>query len=206
MGEQSEQPNFVIRASIARSNDGWFPFGGVMTTPNGEYVATVRGRFPAEFFDLKTARRRGRPKNQPRKVAIHLHECMAFCEIEQTGESKTSARVRAARAMSLGGDDEKEAAKYIREHSQHQDVKSALDGFHVALIFAGDSTGDGRLAIAVRKDAIFEWTSKGLRVKGCVWICQWGSGMSEYGNVDCVIPIENAPRDAATLVAEVMNL
>ncbi|MCK0508484.1 hypothetical protein [Aromatoleum anaerobium] len=205
MTQQIPTPLFKIHASVAKSHDGSYPFGGVMTGQNGEYLATVRGRFPKEFFELKKARRRGRPSNQPRKVAIHLHEKMALCGAETTGESKTSARVRAARALCLGGDDEKEAAKYIRTHARHAGVEAALDGFQSILTFSGDAGGDGRLAIVVRKDAILEWTGNGLRVKGRVWLCQWGGGRAEHGDIDCFIPIDSPPAYAAECVASIMS-
>lgn len=146
-------------------------FGGLMSI-DGQPIGPVTGEFPAEL--LATSRRRkGRPKNEPLKVAIALHEYMALSDIHKTGESKRHARVRAARALSIGGDEDN-AEKYIRTHAKHDTALAVMSDYNTLLTWGGDAEGDGRAARLFRRDANIRIVSGTLHVSGKAWGCHWG--------------------------------
>jgi len=149
---------------------------------DGLHLARVTGTGPAELFaTLKP--RKGRPKNEPLKVAIALHEWMALEAARKTGESKRLARIRAARALSIGGDDDN-AEKYIRTHAKHDTAMAAMSDYDRLMTWSGDATGDGRAALLLRRDASIHIAGDFLHMRGMVWRCEWGSREALCGSVD----------------------
>lgn len=161
---------------------------------DGEAVGPVTGALISDVFSA-SRRRKGRPKNEPLKVAIALHEIMALSAIHETGQTRRLARIGAARALSIGGDDDN-AEKYVRTHAKHEMVKEALDDHYRVLTCDGDSNGDGRLALALRDDASLRVVGDALYIRGMAWGCQWGHREAFCGFINCV-----ARTDAPHLLA-----
>lgn len=162
---------------------------------DGQGVGPVTGELIGDVFST-SRRRRGRPKNEPLKVAIALHELMALSAIHEEGHSRRFARTLAARALSIGGDDD-DAEKYVRTHAKHKTAVAALSGYDLVLTFDGDSVGDGRLALALRRDATLRIIGDEISVSGFAWGCQWGQREALSGSVDFVVRT-----DAPQLLAE----
>ena len=163
---------------------------------DGLHLARITGTAPAEFF-ATIKPRKGRPKNEPLKVAIALHERMALEAARETGESKRLARIRAARALSIGGDDDN-AEKYIRTHAKHDTAMAAMSDYDRTMTWSGDATGDGRGALLLRRDAIIQIAGDSLHVRGMVWRCQWGERTAHCESIHLILTTD-APHLLAML-------
>lgn len=173
--------------------DGSVPYAGLLTTQNGDYVATVSGVLPKDFLEKTTPlRRRGRPKNEPKSVAYLLHELI--CEsMVQDGEGLriTAIRAEAAEAIGVGSrDDPEESGRYIRRQANSETARAATADFNKIMIIQGDAGGSGRLGILLHKEAHVRRGESGLIVHGVMWICQWGNREARYCRADNVqVPI-----------------
>lgn len=64
------EPGLTIRAIGTTQPDGSFLWGGVMFGPSGQEFGAVTGRLPREIIQTREARRRGRPKDEKKKVSL----------------------------------------------------------------------------------------------------------------------------------------
>lgn len=188
-----KRPVITINA-VGRVVGNRYEFGGYMSL-DGNAVGPVTGELIGDVF-ATSRRRKGRPKNEPLKVAIALHEIMALSAIhEEAGQTRRLARIEAARALSIGGDDD-DAEKYVRTHAKHEMAKAALDGHNRVLTVGGDSNGDGRLVLALRDDASLRVVGDALHIRGTAWGCGWRQREAFCGLINCV-----ARTDAPHLLA-----
>lgn len=175
------------------------PYAGIATLPDGRYLSSFIGNIPSHWIK---ARRRGRPRNEGAKVAFALHELLVIALSQDDGIARKALRTNAARAMRVGGASDADAEKYIRTEAKHESARKALEDHRWIMMFAGDDDGDGRLILAIRKDALLQRVPEGLRLAGYVWICQWGKKKAEYGRGDWLIPINKPAPDIDEIVAE----
>lgn len=180
----SQKRSVITINAVGRVVGDRYEFGGYMSL-DGNAVGPVTGELIGDVF-ATSRRRKGRPKNEPLKVAIALHEIMALSAIHETGQTRRLARIQAARALSIGGDDD-DAEKYIRTHAKHEMAKAALDDHDRVLTFGGDSNGDGRLALALRDDASLCVVGDALHIRGMAWGCQWDQREAFCGRINCVV-------------------
>lgn len=180
---KTKQPLRILAHYANPSTDGSMPFAGLLTTQDGDYVATVSGILPKGFLDKTTpVRRRGRPKNESKSVAYLLHEliCKSLAQ-DSEGLRITNIRAQAAEAIGVGPrDDQEEAAKYIRRQSGSDTAKAATADFNQVIVFQGDAEGSGRLGILLRKDGSIRKSESGLIIHGVMWICQWGDSEARH--------------------------
>ena len=179
---------FITINAVGRVIGDLYEFGGYMSI-NGQAIGPVTGVFSGNFL-AAPKRRKGRPKNEPLKVAIALHEHMAMSSSHGIGESKRLARIRAARALSIGGDDDN-AEKYIRTHSKHETVEAVLSDYDRVMTWDGDAKGEGRLALILRQDASVRVVDSALHIRGMAWCCQWGERRADCGCVDFVVTTDS---------------
>ncbi len=179
-----------LRVSAHYANplaDGTVPFAGVMTTHNGDYVATVTGVLPRGFLEKTTpVRRRGRPKNESKNVAYLLHDLMSESLSRDSGGMRiTAMRAQAAEAIGVGPrDNPEEAAKYIHRQARSNTAKDATKDFNKIVVFQGDPQGNGRLGILLRKDSRISRIESGIAIDGLMWICQWGDAEARHCRAD----------------------
>ncbi len=206
----TRQPLRVLAHYANPLADGTVPFSGLLTTHNGDYVATVSGVLPRDFLEKTSpVRRKGRPKNESKKVAYLLHDliCKSLAR-DIKGQRITNRRAQAAEAIGVGPrDDQAEAAKYISVHADHPTAKAATADFDKIMVFQGDAEGSGRLGILLRKDGSIRKSESGLIIHGVMWICQWGDKEARHCRAENVqVTIRDMNLDIDQHLAELSTI
>lgn len=190
MSENSYKPSFSMTLVAGPQAGGVIPVAGIMTSIKGEFMSTVRGAFPPDFFGNppRGAQKRGRPVNYGRHVSRYLHEKLVQCISRHGGGSKKHLRTAAAELMGLGSAESGE--KEIRDFAKSKPCRHIAEGSIGVLKFVPDGSTVGAVAMMIEKGANFERTAQGVEIDGNVWIVKWGDREAKHVYINTTIPFE----------------
>lgn len=161
-----------------------------MTTPEGEFIATVRGAIPAEALQARSKEiiRRGRPRDEAGSMSLLAHFHMSRPEINPANQKIGEQKRAAATKLNLGDahlprNQTKQATTKIKKAEAILRQKDS-----VTITYQGD---DGRLLwLAIENgEKCIQRHPDGWQVNGHGWECQWGDSKATYRHIKYVIPV-----------------
>lgn len=174
----SSDPIMELHGFIAGSDQqGRLNYAGIATLPDGRFVASFRGMVAESLVVIrKIPKPRGRPTNEPARIAKLLNNRMAELMHEARGGTLTQWRAAAYTAMRFGNEDApRNQAKELYDAAKCAKEIPAVRSAPFVFGWTGDEAGKGRVAALFLAGAdVQSETPEVVCVAGRAWLCEWG--------------------------------